>query len=128
MSKQQDTTFKSIVQLYFQTMSKKNTKSTFADRLASLRKMKTDLLNIYSPSYNKKHILLLSLLQEVIYIFETDLLPINTTVARENTSKKPVQLIKPVTSRTGLKQMVGNSIPLSKKSTAGFGATVYDKS
>ena len=68
MSKQINAKYKSIVQRYFQTMSKTNTKLTSANRLASLKGMKTDLLKIYSPTYDKKHVLFLSLLDEVIYI------------------------------------------------------------
>ena len=56
---------------YFQIMSKKS-KQTNESRLKSLRKLKTDLLKFYSPSYDPMHVLVLGLLNDVIVIFEKD--------------------------------------------------------
>ena len=123
MSKQINAKYKSIVQRYFQTMSKTNTKLTSANRLASLKGMKTDLLKIYSPTYDKKHVLFLSLLDEVIYRFEKKLLPMNEAVV----SKTQLKSNKPVTA-VKMKQAIKNITPVVKKSTAGFGGTVYNTS
>ena len=57
---------------YFQIMSKKS-KQTNESRLKSLRKLKSDLLKFYSPSYDPMHVLVLGLLNDVIIIFEKDI-------------------------------------------------------
>ena len=68
---------------YIQIMSK-DSKQTTENRLISLKKLKTDFLKIYSPSYDDMHILVLGLLNDVIDIFEKEIakknkqIPVNT--------------------------------------------------
>ena len=113
--------FDGIRKRYFQIMSKKSNQ-TDESRLNSIRKLKTDLLKFYSPSYDEMHILALGLLNDVIAIFEKNI---------SQGKKKSEQTVKSIKTKQFL-QDKDNKIATydlkNRNSAAAFGATVYVKS
>ena len=115
--------FDGIRKRYFQIMSKKSNQ-TDESRLNSIRKLKTDFLKFYSPSYDQMHVLALGLLNDVIAIFEKNI---------SQGKKKSEQTVKSIKTKQFL-QDGGNKIAtydlknVNRNGAAAFGATVYVKS
>ena len=106
---------------YFQIMSKKS-KQTNESRLKSLRKLKTDLLKFYSPSYDPMHVLVLGLLNDVIVIFEKDVYRGKKTIEQVERSIKSKQSLQ------NRGHVIATNDSNNKNFTAGFGSTVYVES
>ena len=85
--------FDSLVQQYFEVMNKNNTKTTELKK-NDLTRIKTELLNIYSPAYDETHALFLGLLNDVICILEHNNSP-GTRVA-EQVKQNDARVAEPV--------------------------------
>ena len=112
-----DASFDSLVEKYFHILDKKDTKTT-ESRLVSLRGLRADLLKIYSPTHDDRHILFLGILKDVIYIAEHGL----------SAKKKVKSIEKVIKSTKDLKNITVIKKREEIKKNAGFGATVFEHS